>query len=71
MQKLIYEDEDGNRVKTKERRNFNASNFVYGLSGYVGFGDLAIYAKYDLSPLFQDQALEQNNISLGLRWDLD
>ncbi|MDC1505072.1 hypothetical protein N8475_07795 [Winogradskyella sp.] len=71
LQKLIYEDEDGNRVKTKERRNFNASNFVYGLSGYIGLGDLAIYAKYDLSPLFQDQALEQNNISLGLRWDLD
>jgi len=71
LQKLIYEDEDGNRVKTKERRNFNASNSVYGLSGYIGLGDLAIYAKYDLSPLFQDQVLEQNNISLGLRWDLD
>ncbi|WP_296382818.1 hypothetical protein [Winogradskyella sp.] len=71
QQKLIYEDEDGNRVKNKERRNFNTSNFVYGLSGYIGVGDLSIYAKYDLSPLFKDQAFEQNNISLGLRWDLD
>ncbi|BAO74931.1 hypothetical protein [Winogradskyella sp. PG-2] len=71
QQKLLYEDEDGNRVKNKEKRNFNTSNFVYGLSGYIGFGDLSIYAKYDLSPLFKDQAFEQNNISLGLRWDLD
>jgi hypothetical protein len=71
QQKIVYKDEDGDRVKDKERRNFNASNFVYGLSGYIGFGDWSIYAKYDLSPLFKDQAFEQNNISLGLRWDLD
>jgi hypothetical protein len=71
QQKLVFEDEDGNRVRSKEKRNFNASNFVYGLSGYIGFGDIALYAKYDLNPLFKDQAFEQNNISLGLRWDLD
>jgi hypothetical protein len=71
LQKLVYEDEEGDRVRTKEKRNFNTSNFVYGLSGYIGFGDLAIYAKYDLSPLFQDQVFDQNNISLGLRWELD
>lgn len=71
QQKLIFEDEAGNRVKTKEKRNFNTSNFVYGLSGYIGFDDLALYVKYDLNPLFKDQAFDQNNISLGLRWDLD
>tara|TARA_R100001369_G_scaffold4044_9_gene12165 strand:+ start:4379 stop:5410 length:1032 start_codon:yes stop_codon:yes gene_type:complete len=71
LQKITYEDEDGDRVRTKEKRNFNTSNFVYGLSGYIGVGDLSIYAKYDLSPLFKDQAFDQNNISLGLRWDLD
>ncbi|TCK67447.1 hypothetical protein DFQ05_1223 [Winogradskyella wandonensis] len=71
MQKLVYEDADGDRVKDKQKRNFNASNFVYGVSGYVGWGDISLYAKYDLSPLFKDQSLEQNNISLGLRWDWD
>ena len=71
QQKLIFEDEDGNRAKSKEKRNFNTSNFVYGLSAYVGLGDIALYAKYDLNPLFKDQDFEQNNISLGLRWDLD
>ncbi|RNC84171.1 MAG: hypothetical protein ED556_11990 [Winogradskyella sp.] len=71
MQKLRYDDADGNRVRSKEKRNFNASNFVYGLSGYIGWGDWSIYAKYDLNPLFKDQAFDQHNISLGLRWDLD
>ena len=71
MQKLRYDDVDNNRVKSKEKRNFNASNFVYGLSGYIGIGDWALYAKYDLNPLFKDQAIDQHNISLGLRWDLD
>lgn len=71
QQKLLFEDEEGNRVKHKEKRNFNASNFVYGLSAYVGFGDWSLYAKYDLNPLFKDQTVDQNNISLGLRFDLD
>jgi len=37
----------------------------------VSFGNVALYAKYDLSPLFKDQSINQNNISLGLRFDLD
>ena len=70
QQKLKYE-EDGDRVKQKIRRNYNASNFVYGVGAYVGVGDIALYAKYDLSPIFKDQAVKQNNISLGLRFDID
>ena len=69
QRKLRYKEE-GDRVKDKSRRNFNASNFVYGLSGYIGFGQLALYAKYDLNPLFKDQAVDQHNVSLGLRFDL-
>jgi len=71
QQKIVYEDEEGDRVKDKQKRSFNGSNFVYGISGYIGWGDLSIYAKYDLSPLFKDQPFEQNNISLGVRLDLD
>ena len=70
QQKLKYE-EDGDRVKQKIRRNYNASNFVYGVGAYVGIGDISLYAKYDLSPIFKDQAVKQNNISLGLRFDID
>lgn len=68
--KLRYK-EDGDRVKQKIRRDFNVSNFVYGLGTYVGVGDMSLYAKYDLSETFKNQAIKQNNISLGLRVDLD
>ncbi|MBO6607958.1 hypothetical protein [Psychroserpens sp.] len=70
QQKLRYK-EDGDRVKQKIRRNYNASPFVYGLSAYVGYGSIGIYAKYDLNPLFENQAFDQNNLSLGFRFDLD
>lgn len=69
-QKLKYKV-DGERVKDKIKKNYNTSNFVYGLSGYFAFDDTAIYIKYDLSPLFKDQTIEQNNISLGIRFDMD
>ena len=44
---------------------------MYGISSYLAFGDVAVYAKYDLSPIFKDQSVDQNNISLGLRFDMD
>ncbi len=70
LQKLRYK-EDGDRVKQKIRRNYNTSNFVYGLSGYVGIDNVSLYVKYDLNPLFKDQAFDQHNISMGIRFDLD
>ena len=70
MQKLKYK-EDGNRIKDKHRGGFEVSEFVYGLSGYVALGEVALYVKYDLNPLFKDQAVDQNNISVGVRFDMD
>lgn len=69
-QKLKYK-EDGDKVKEKLKNNYNTSDFVYGLSGYVGVNSMALYAKYDLSPLFTDNPVDQHNFSLGLRFDLD
>lgn len=69
-QKLKYEL-DGENVKDKQKRGFNTSNLVYGLSSYLAFGDTALYVKYDLSPIFKDQAIKQNNISIGIRFDMD
>lgn len=68
MQKLKYK-EDGNRIKNKQRGGYEVSNFVYGLSGYIGLGEVALYVKYDLNPLFKNQAIDQNNISFGIRFD--
>jgi len=70
QQKLKYK-EDGDRVKQKIRRNYNTSPFVYGVGAYVGIGDVALYAKYDLNPLFKNQTTDMNNVSLGLRFDID
>ena len=68
-QKLKY-TRDGERVKDKIKKSYNASNLVYGLSAYCAFGDTAVYVKYDLNPLFKNQAVEQRNVSLGLRFDM-
>lgn len=70
QQKLKYK-EDGDRVKQKIRKDYNTSDFVYGLGAYIGFGSTSLYAKYDLSPIFKDQLVDQNNISLGIRFDFD
>ncbi|WP_299214955.1 hypothetical protein [uncultured Aquimarina sp.] len=68
-QKLKYK-EDGDRVKDKIKRDYNTSDLIYGLSTYIGFGDMSLYAKYDLSPIFKNALVDQNNVSLGLRFDL-
>lgn len=69
-QKIKYK-EDGDRVKQKLNGNFDVNPFVYGVGAYIGIGDLSLYAKYDLSETFKNDALKQNNISLGFRVDLD
>ena len=69
-QKLKY-SVDGEKIKDKMKKSFNATSLVYGLSGYIAFGDTALYVKYDLSPIFNDQVVKQNNISVGVRFDMD
>jgi hypothetical protein len=70
LQKLKY-NIDGKDVKDKIKGGYNTTDFVYGLSGYIAIGDVAIYMKYDLSPIFKNQVIEQNNISFGVRFDMD
>ena len=70
QQKLRFE-EDGENIKQKIRRDYNATPFVYGVSAYVGYVGIGIYAKYDLNPLFENQSNDQHNLSLGFRFDLD
>ena len=68
-QKLKY-DRNGENVKDKLKRGYNTNDFIYGLSAYIGFDGVLLYAKYDLNPIFKDALIDQNNISLGLRFDL-
>lgn len=61
---------DGDRVKDKSKRGYNTSEFIYGLSSYIGVDGVLLYAKYDLSPMFSQNGEELRNVSLGLRFDL-
>ncbi|MFK7750752.1 MAG: hypothetical protein AB8B65_20335 [Kordia sp.] len=68
-QKLRY-SENGERIDQEIRRNFNTNNFVYGLGAYIGWDDMSLYCKYDLSPIFKSPNAQQRNISLGVRLDV-
>ncbi|WP_298120665.1 hypothetical protein [Flavobacterium sp.] len=69
-QKTEYKIDDID-YDVKAKGDFNASNFIYGLSTYLGYGETSLYLKYDLNPLFQNNAIKQNNVSLGLRFDFN
>ena len=67
---LKYEN-DGRDVTERTRGNFNANDFIYGVSTYIGYKETSLYLKYDLNPLFSDNPIKQNNISLGVRFDFN
>lgn len=69
-QKLKYK-EDGESQKQKSKADYNTNNFIYGVSAYVGWGAGSVYVKYDLNTLFKNNQVDQRNVSLGLRLDLD
>jgi hypothetical protein len=69
-QKLKFKD-DGEDVKLKLKDDYNTNNFIYGVSAYLGWRGTALYAKYDLNPIFKNNTVEQRNVSLGLRFDMD
>lgn len=69
-QKLKFKT-DGEDVKQKLKANYNTNAFIYGLSGYIGWRNTALYVKYDLNPIFKNNATDLRNISLGLRFDMD
>jgi hypothetical protein len=68
---ILKFNEDDVRVKVKEKGDFNTSDFTYGLSTYIGYRATSLYLKYDLNPMFKNNTVEENNISLGLRFDFN
>lgn len=66
-----YTNADGNDVKDKTKGDYNVSDFVYGVSAYVSYGEIGLYAKYDLQPIFANNDIDQNNLSLGIRFDFN
>lgn len=68
---ILKYSEDGHDITVRQKGGFNTNDFIYGVSTYVGYGATSLYLKYDLNPLFKDNAVKQNNISLGVRFDLN
>ncbi len=68
-QKLKY-SENGSKQKDKITQSYNTSNLIYGLSSYMGVDSFSVYVKYDLNRIFNEPNPRENNISLGLRFDL-
>lgn len=68
---IIEYNSNDMEVTQKTKGDFNSSNFIYGLSAYIGYRETSLYVKYDLNPLFRNNAVKQNNISLGVRFDFN
>ncbi len=68
---ILKYDIDGYDTRNVTKGSFNTNDFIYGLSTYIGYRSTSLYLKYDLSPLFKDNPTNQNNISLGLRFDFN
>jgi hypothetical protein len=68
---ILKYEENGHNVKNKEKGDFNVSDFTYGLSGYIGYGQTSLYVKYDINPMFKNNNIDQNNVSLGIRFDFN
>ncbi len=68
---IIKYDNDDYKTRNITKGSFNTNDFIYGLSAYVGYKETSLYVKYDLNPLFKDNAVAQRNVSLGLRFDLN
>ena len=67
-QKLKYKF-DGSTSKERIKSSYNTNNVIYGLSSYIGYGVFSVSARYNLNSLFKEPNLEENNVSLGLRFD--
>jgi hypothetical protein len=65
--KIMY-FENGKR-KEHDRDNFYLNNLRYGLMGQVGIGDVNLFVKYDLNPLFvEGRGPSLNAVSFGVRF---
>ena len=66
---FIQYEQDGYRIRENQKGDFNVNDFTYGVSTYIGYRATSLYLKYDLNPIFKNNPVDQNNISLGIRFD--
>jgi hypothetical protein len=66
---ILRYNENGVNIRERQRNDFNTSDFIYGLSGYIGYKDVSLYVKYDLNTVFRNQPTDLHNISMAIRFD--
>jgi hypothetical protein len=67
---LAYES-NGYKFNEVQKGNWNVADWNYGLSAYFGHKATSVYVKYDLNTIFENNDVKQNNVSLGIRFDLN
>ncbi|WP_200799189.1 hypothetical protein [Tenacibaculum agarivorans] len=68
-QYLEFVDPQGVTVEEVQKNDFNTNVFNYGVSGFLAYKGIGLYAKYDLNPLFKNTDIR--NFSLGVRFDIN
>lgn len=67
---IRYENANGYKISEKQKGNWNVNDFNYGLTAYAGKDHIKLVVKYDLSPVFSNNAVDQNYWSIGLQLGL-
>jgi len=69
-QHVRYTNANDHKIYEQQKGDWNVNDFQYGVMAYVGFEQLKLVAKYDLNPLFKNNAIDQNYWSLGIQLGL-
>ncbi|KAA5531890.1 porin family protein [Paenimyroides baculatum] len=67
---IRYENADGYKVSEQQKGDWNVNDFQYGLTAYAGKDHFKVVLKYDLSPVFSNNVVDQNYWSIGLQLGL-
>src|SRR5699024_10600545 len=68
---MIYKyDNNGKFDMVSHQRSYNTHNFLYGVSGYVQYGDFELFARYNLNRIFKSAEVNGNTFVVGIGIDL-
>lgn len=67
---IRYENADGYKISEQQKGDWNVNDFQYGLTAYAGKDHFKLVLKYDLSPVFSNNEVDQNYWSIGLQLGL-
>ena len=67
-QVLKYRNENGDKIRYVEKGDFNVNQWIYGVSAHLGYGVTVFYMKYNLTPLFKNNPVDEYPFSIGVRF---